>query len=370
MAIFLFIALLLSLAYFVFIGWLIPALKKIKRWESSFSPEVSVVIPFRNEKEHLSTLLTALSQQLYPLTKMEVVLINDHSEDESVAIIEDFQKRFGDLNVQLLHLDQSTGKKAALMKGVQNTRFDLILQTDADCVPARDWVQKAVMPFENSQVLASCGTVKMKGSRTLQKLYCLEFLSLQASGAALIQRGLPVMSNGANLAYRKGSWLKYHPGKEAWASGDDVFFVQKLALENRQQVVLNLPAMVVTTAPERFRDFIFQRVRWGGKTPSYPMKAAQRIAYLVAAENSILVLCFMAGLFISLDFIWIFVALLGFKSAPEYLLTKRYARQTGQVHLLRGFLLIALLYPFYIVGSGILILFGKNFRWKGRPLHP
>ena len=89
----------------------------------------------------------------------------------------------------------------------------------------------------------------------------------------------------------------------------------------------------------------------------------------VAALNTLLVMCFLAGLVLSVEYLAVFVALVGIKSLPDYLLVQKFARISEQRKLLRLFSISALLYPFYIVISGGIILFGTRLqKWKGRPL--
>ncbi len=368
MTIFLFIILLTTLGYAIFMAWLFAGMGKGVFFKGEYLPEVSIVIPFRNEAAHLETLISALARQKYPHHCMEVLLINDHSEDHSAVLTKELSGRFPQLNFQLLTLEQKTGKKNALYMGVREARHDIILQSDADCKPEDNWVKNSVQPFRDPKVAASLGMVRMTGKR-VQRIFALEFLSLQASGAALVQRGIPVMANGANLAYRRDVWLRYHPEVKRWASGDDVFFIQQLALKDQRTIHYNFRSCVDTAAPDNMRSFFNQRVRWGSKTPAYPLRSAQYIAYLVAGENSLLVICFFLGLFLSVDYMAIFMALIAIKSIPDYLITHSFAKQSGQQKLMRLFPLAALLYPFYIVVSGTIIVFGsRSQRWKGRPI--
>ncbi|MGB0176104.1 MAG: glycosyltransferase [Owenweeksia sp.] len=369
MTVFLFIALVISVAYFIFMGWLFFGLSTRIGSTRGHCPGLTIVVPFRNEEESIGDLIMAVAQQEYPIDQIELLLVNDHSEDGGLEIIDKLSQSFPQLTIKLLSLRERSGKKAALYKGVTEARHSIILQTDADCNPDPYWVANAVQPFEDPAVMASLGVVKMTGRSLMQRLFSLEFLSLQASGLALVQRGIPVMANGANLAYRREIWLKYHPRDKGWSSGDDVFFIQQLALKDPKAIHHNGACRVSTPSPQNLKAFIEQRVRWGSKTPAYPLRVAQYIAYLVVAENVMLVLCFLAGLLISPDFLAIYIALTGLKSLPEYLLVRSFAKISDQRSPIRLFPVAAILYPFYIVVSGAIILFGSRAqRWKGRPL--
>src|SRR5690606_6325121 len=98
---------------YIIIGWLKQQKKTTFQQINHPQHKISVVIAFRNESNNIITCLSALEKQLYNNTLFEVILINDHSEDNSVEQIETY-KTTSKLSIQLLHLISEHGKKAAL----------------------------------------------------------------------------------------------------------------------------------------------------------------------------------------------------------------------------------------------------------------
>ena len=97
---------------------------------------LSVIIPIRNEATSISNLLESLSKQSYPSGHFEIRLVNDHSEDDSVTIVNQFC--LSHLNVELLYLPENlAGKKQALCLGIENSTGEIIVTTDACFFPAR-----------------------------------------------------------------------------------------------------------------------------------------------------------------------------------------------------------------------------------------
>lgn len=323
---------------------------------------VSVVIPFRDEEAYLPNLLEDLTNQSYPKNLFEVILVNDHSLDESVSVVHDFSS---DIDLQLLNSKQE-GKKKALELGIRSAQNEVILQTDADCRLPENWIVGLVNAFDQQTGLVTA-VVKMNPSEGFWSQFAaLEFLSLQASGLALTNLGRPIMASAANLAYRKQLWEEVVPAGDSHESGDDVFLVQAVAKAAWKVKGIYHPAVgVMTNAPRTFKEMIHQRARWGGKTPSYQSFLAKAIALLVAAYSLWCVVLLVMG-FASQPILQLFVFMMGAKALWDYFFLKSYSRSTGQQKLMKMFATAALVYPFYIVITLVVMLFPQ--KWKGRTI--
>jgi cellulose synthase/poly-beta-1,6-N-acetylglucosamine synthase-like glycosyltransferase len=359
----------LTLIYGVFILRLWSVYHKAQTLDikKEYQPEITIIVPFRNEQVALKNLIPTLCNQDYPLEQFEVVFVDDQSTDGSTDVARSLLEK-SRLNHKILLNPGKGGKKESLRLAVEQANAEIILQTDADCILPSNWIEESVKPFYKQDTKAAIGLVDMTPTLTWQSNYiALEFLSLQASGIAMAYMGLPVMSNGANLAFRKSEWLHHQTHNLNWASGDDVFFIQQLAVNESRAVAVNERSKVQTAAPDTFMAFLKQRVRWGGKTFDYPLKQAKYIAYLVAALNLFLVIVLLVALYredISLS--WWFV-LMALKAMPDYLLLKAFTKRNQLKGALIYFLPTTLMYPVYIVLSGFIIVFAPTlFKWKGR----
>src|SRR5262245_11097838 len=98
---------------------------------------ISIIIPARNEAANIQNCLDGLLNQNYPLFKFEIIVVDDHSIDETAAIV----KRYDQGNVKLIELkdwieDSKQGpafKKLAIETAIAQSRGELIVTTDADC---------------------------------------------------------------------------------------------------------------------------------------------------------------------------------------------------------------------------------------------
>ena len=174
------------------------------------------------------------------------------------------------------------------------------------------------------------------------------------------------MANGAAMAYESDTWSRFKTVGENWSSGDDSFLVQAAAKDKSLGIAAVPRASVSTDAPNSWQSFFNQRVRWGAKAIAYPSVFAKIVALIVAIFNLSLVISLITALvfsWVSLPFV--IIIFLG-KAVLDYPLLRRFATNTRQKSLMKGYLLSSLFYPFYISVSIIFIILPFKKRWKGR----
>jgi glycosyltransferase involved in cell wall biosynthesis len=119
--------------------------------EGAHNPFVSVIIPVFNDRDRLGLCLAALAQQTYGRLHFEVIVVDNGSDriDDIQALAESYA---GVVFAQEL----TPGSYAARNKGISLAQGDIIAFTDADCIPAPDWIECGVHQL-NSQ--GGCGMV-------------------------------------------------------------------------------------------------------------------------------------------------------------------------------------------------------------------
>ena len=96
------------------------------------SPSISLVIPAYNEQETIEQAICEADDALAALTKdYEILVIDDGSKDETSAIAE--QLSHSRRAVRVLRQPRNMGYGAALSRGFQAARKDLVAFTDGDC---------------------------------------------------------------------------------------------------------------------------------------------------------------------------------------------------------------------------------------------
>jgi len=329
---------------------------------------VTLVIPFRNEADHLPALVHDLSVQSYPHDRLEVILVNDHSEDGSETIL---REQIRDLE-RFLCIDLPRGregKKEALAMGIQHASGNWIIQTDADCRMGRLFVAThlSCRLDTSADLVAGMVTTEEKKHGLLEVLERLDLLGLAGAGAGSFQLGIPLMCSGANLAYSRNLYEEVQaslPGT-GLASGDDMFLmIAARRLEKKLVYLTSSEALVKTHPAASLRSLLYQRNRWGAKTPFYRKTDIQAVALLTAVTNLSILLMPLMLLLIPLSWQWLLPAFV-LKSLADFTLLYIVAGQTGQKRDLLLFLPVVLLYYPYQGAVLVGMLFLKR-EWKGR----
>ncbi|RYY89756.1 MAG: glycosyltransferase [Chitinophagaceae bacterium] len=296
---------------------------------------VSVLVAARNEAGHLPALLAALRNQNYPPGLFEVVLIDDHSEDDTFAIA---NAAGGAVHALRLPAGQA-GKKAAIAYGITQARGTWIVTTDADCVPGPRWLSLLMQHSDGASFLAA--PVRYLALRTFcDRFQALDFMTLQGITAASVETGFHSMCNGANLAYTKEAFEEVggFAGVDHIASGDDLLLMHKIARRHPQGVrYINDPGVIVETEPAPgWRAFWRQRVRWASKSAQYNDRRIFWALLLVYAFNFHFIALAVWSVWNG-QMLWLLLGGLILKTIVEIRFLGPVAHFYGQQHLLRWF---------------------------------
>ncbi len=114
-----------------------PPLASMTQNVETRPPFVSVIIPAYNERRRLVSCLEALDHQSYPQSAYEIIVVDNGSDEPAFDLAETFSR------VRVAE-EATAGSYAARNTGISMAKGDLLAFTDADCVPAADWLQSAV----------------------------------------------------------------------------------------------------------------------------------------------------------------------------------------------------------------------------------
>jgi cellulose synthase/poly-beta-1,6-N-acetylglucosamine synthase-like glycosyltransferase len=328
------------------------------------SPQVTVVVPVRNEAPSIVNLLHDLTRQTYD--RLSIVVVDDHSTDETLSKAEEFARVHKRVSVIR---SSGQGKKAALTTAIETSNSEIIITTDGDCRVGPRWVECLCRGFADSTAMV-CGPVKILQDGFFSDLQAMEFLSLAGSAVALAGFGRPVFCNGANLAFRRETFLEIGGYSDSLhvASGDDVFLLQKIVNRGHSiRFIVDRDAIVSTAPIHTWSDFLNQRLRWAGKWRFAAVGLSQVLAiFVIGVQTAVLLLPVLVLLH------WtdpITIALLSSvwlaKSWMECMFLWRVGRLMQTRWNWPGFVLLLLTYPFYSLGVGLISNFSK-YRWKGR----
>lgn len=337
--------------------------------DKSSTTKVSVLIAARNEEENIENILLSLYNQTFPKELFEVIIIDDHSEDNTKTIIDNFINNNKDFNMQVF-ISEGKGKKTAISQALHKAKNHLIIVTDADCILNTLWIENIVAFYQKTKSKMILAPVLLTPSNTLfEKIQVLEHLSLMGSTAGSAAIGFPVMCNGANMAYEREAALEVEKLRHDFniPSGDDMFlleqFVKNYGYKN-VKFLLSKSAIVKTKTCKTIKDFFKQRRRWVSKTKSYTNWKIITTALIVFFFNISIISLLISAFFIPA--LWsLYVLLTLLKFFIDFPLLKNITNFMNQSNLMKWALPLEFIYPFYATFtaiSGLLI----NVSWKGR----
>ncbi len=274
-----------------FIGWIKLKMFAFKQIANPIS--VGVVVACRNEENNISSLIESLTRQTYPKDKTEIIIVDDHSDDDTFNIVNELIQKHEFIKIIKLPIHNS-GKKDALSFGIKSSNSDIIITTDADCTMNENWITSLVSYYLtfNPKILSAPVCIKTE-RHLLQKFQALEFLSLIGTGAGAIGINHPIMNNGANLLFEKSVFIDADL-QNNYASGDDVFLMlhAKRKYRNAIHFIKSKDAIVYTNATKSIKEFLNQRIRWTSKSKVYKDADIILAALIVTFSNLILSLYF------------------------------------------------------------------------------
>ncbi len=123
-------------------------------------PKVTVLVPMHNEELVLHKTLEALIQCDYDRSKLEIIGINDHSEDKTAEILDSYCEKYDYIKaLHRLDPDQLRGKPAGLNEAMEMANGDVIIVFDADYRPSKNLIKKLATAFKDPEVGAVMGRV-------------------------------------------------------------------------------------------------------------------------------------------------------------------------------------------------------------------
>lgn len=367
--------LLFLILLFYYSIFLISVLKGVIKLSPVYKKEpisefVSIIIPFRNEEENILENLKSIEAQNYPKEKFEVIYVNDSSTDKSLNILKSAIQN-GNIRVLSLceDLKETARKKRAVNFGIENSKGEIIVATDADCLYSPDWLMNLLSAMDEKTGFISGPVEFINGKNLFSELQQIEFAGLILAGAGLIEMKHPVICNAANIAYRKNIFKRLNGFQDQLhiSSGDDGFLMQKIYKNGEYNVkfCLNRDAVVKTRPLESIIQFYQQRKRWASKSIFYTDKKLIIKLILIFFFYLGLAVQVLFGFFISKIFFILFILSLLIKSFLEFLILRKGKKILFHRLKLRYFFLAELLQIPYIILSSVAGLFG-NFTWKER----
>ncbi|GGW72295.1 cellulose synthase/poly-beta-1,6-N-acetylglucosamine synthase-like glycosyltransferase [Winogradskyella epiphytica] len=250
----------------------------IKRAELHNSNQfpASVIICAKNEAENLKKNLPLIIDQEYP--NFEIVLVNDGSSDNTLKIMKAFAEKHSHIKlVNVIPTEAFWGnKKYALTLGIKASTHNVLVFTDADCVPnSNQWLSQIVINFSKSKtIVLGYGAYAKKKLSFLNKLIRFETVMTALQYFSYAKMGMPYMGVGRNMAYRKelffnNSGFNSHMTLK---SGDDDLFINEVATPSNTALCFTKESFTISEPKTTFKDWILQKRRHISTAKFYKQK--------------------------------------------------------------------------------------------------
>ncbi|MCG1035483.1 glycosyltransferase [Polaribacter sargassicola] len=247
--------------YLVFSSFLFD---KEKERNSFSNVPISVIICAKNEAKNLQEFLPSIINQEY--SNFEIVLINDASFDDTLDIMESYQKQHS--NIKIVNVENTEAfwgnKKYALTLGIKAAKNDHLLFTDADCKPvSKHWISVMSRNFSQKKTIV-LGYGKYKKENKLVNLFVrFETLLTAIQYFSYAKLGSPYMAVGRNLAYNRNEFfnVKGFINHIQIKSGDDDLFIQDAANKKNTTYSLSKKSFTESIAPKNFKEWFRQKRR-------------------------------------------------------------------------------------------------------------
>ncbi len=281
-------------------------------------PPVTIIVAARNEAAHLADLNSCLQCQSYPNDLLQIIIVDDCSEDATPNLLAELQRHS---RLEALRLEnvpeRYSSKKYALISGLAAAQHEIVLLTDADCRPGRNWVRLLVSCFQPDTVAVVGFSPVISPSPAINGLLLLDSLAVAAASLAGVGWHKPFLATGRNLAYRKSAFAAAggFAGFAQQVSGDDDVLIQRLARHGPVEFALPPESQVLSVGgPRSLRAWIEQKRRHISAAQSY-VPAAQ-LGYLIfhTCNAALWLAPFLAG--------WPGLLLLALKGTADFLVLR------------------------------------------------
>jgi cellulose synthase/poly-beta-1,6-N-acetylglucosamine synthase-like glycosyltransferase len=235
----------------------------------AFQPSVCIVIPMFNEGESIRHTLASLREQDYPADKLEIMVVDDCSTDDSYLCA--LRACSGHPNMTVLRNRENVGKRRGIIRAVRQTSAEIVVSVDSDVVVAKDAVRQLVARFVLPEIAAVGGRVNIlnRDQNWLTRMQTIKYYFGYEYLKNLERTFRTVMClSGCLTAYRRKVLIDLEPILEnrsvfgvAIKYGEDRFLTRQI-VKAGHKTVMTLDAVCFTKAPATLTGYFSQQLRW------------------------------------------------------------------------------------------------------------
>lgn len=234
----------------------------------NYLPTLSLIIPVKNDEVIIAKTIKNCYSSDYPREKIEVIVVNDGSTDNTLNAIEAVQREYPQLKVVDFQANQ--GKREAMAAGVKLCKGEILVFVDSDSLIDKKSLFYLVQGLADPSVGAVCGHAYILNAEEniLTKMQEVRyFVAFRAIKAAEHMFSSVTCCSGSLSAYRRSyveevlrDWLGQKFLGTITTFGDDRSLTNYIL--KKYHVLYDNRATVRTVAPAKWKGFFTQQLRW------------------------------------------------------------------------------------------------------------
>ena len=250
-----FVELLMSIYTLLF---LLSYDKEEINYEIKEYPKVSIIVPAYNEGKNIKNTLERLIDLEYPKDKLEIIVVDDGSKDNTYEIAKEYEEKHDFIKV---YKKENGGKSSALNYGIKRSSGEIIVTLDADSIPEKDSLIKMLkyMYYYNADIVVpAIQTINTK--KLIEKYQYIDYAIHNFSGIVIDKMNSVFIASGPFSVFKRSVFEKIGLFDEKNISEDMEIALR--AQKNNFKIKFCPEVIIKTVPPDNFKSLLKQRVRW------------------------------------------------------------------------------------------------------------
>ena len=356
-----------TVGYFIEFLWLRIGMKRATDVpiKGEYEPTVSIIVAARNEEHFIEQCLKSLTNVEYPLEKLEIIAVNDHSTDKTGEIMARLQSHFPQLHSVITNHEKENlrGKTNAVTTGIDNSKGEILMFTDADCTVPRTWVKDTVKYFTPETGIVG-GFTLLNSRGTFEEVQTLDWIVLFGIASSTAGWNIPLTAIGNNLSVRRAAYDETGGYAEIpFSVTEDYALVQAILQKTKYRIRFPLDPLtaVVSNPCKSWHQLFHQKQRWGVGGLDMVTRGL-----VIMGIGWILKFVLIVGLFAATPAVWLGALVL--KIATDIFYLWRPLSELKARKYLRSILFFEVYYILYVIAIPIVAMLSKKVVWKERSL--
>ncbi len=232
--------------------------KEEVNYEIKEYPRVSIIVPAYNEGKNIKNTLERLIDLEYPKDKLEIIVVDDGSKDNTYEIAKEYEEKYNFIKV---YKKENGGKSSALNYGIKRSSGEIIVTLDADSIPEKDSLIKMLkyMYYYNADIVVPAIQI-ISTKKLIEKYQYIDYVIHNFSRMVIDKMNSIFIASGPFSVFRRSVFEKIGLFDEKNISEDMEIALR--AQKNNFKIKFCPEVIIKTVPPDNFKSLLKQRVRW------------------------------------------------------------------------------------------------------------